>query len=997
MLTNEDMLTLVKASNSTLVGVVDVFAADLKCELGELTLQSVSTIFCSVRECPQFNFIVNSPSCHAADVSLIGPIYDYQSVTRYAGSIQPATCSNLSPANDPNRMILSLGRLSYVKKANDIDNPDYHLQESISLVCKPTYSISRALVSAYSDTASNGSAWNVAAPSGAASVQLAHVSGWDIAQGVLSSAESVAYTGEQFQGLGTQLIWTVGLQDTDQSSYRLDTFFAILCGHMPPDISDWFDVDALNTTSRHLYVSFAAQVAKQFLMVSAQESFIGTSFANENRLFVRVLSFGFMEALLVLLVVLAVLKLFWASKGVVTRDPGSVAGLVTILTQSPEFVASMQDTGPLDVRAIADRIRGHGYSIETGIGDWQPPFGIKTSSLRNCKEVSSTLESGQACRLKWWQPLALTLPARLLSLALLVALIVALELLYQHSQRHNGLVDVPVDDYSHYGWTYIPAFIMLSTGFLVSMVDFSAKIYQPYHALRNGAVPASRSILENPLGNIAIRGLWSAMRKRHYAIIATTLAMLLAPVLTIAVSGLYTAGSYELPVTVQPLSYFNFSSAESGGELMPGASLPVTNLLVENSLSFPSWTFNDLVLPKLKMDSANVSTNGTLSSLSTQIPAVRGTLKCIQIPAQDLVHANLSNSNGSSMLAFNLSTPDGCGNNCYNDDNTMKFCAPGSIGLPPGGGYFGSLFDGILGGANGRSNQIPVCPSKLAVWGMSSASKLEDITMAACYETIEQVSTNVTFQLPAYTISPSLPPLVIKSTAVNLTPLPEVILIDVSDALTTLNSSGELFDSFFSALVHGGNPLPVTYLATSSMLPEVTTAIGRLYGIVTAQSINIAYRFAFNSSTDTSAVNPAERGNFSGTLLNPNPVRLRQNAISTRILEGVLAMIFLCTALAFILLDTRRVLPKNPCSIAAVASLLAGSEMLGKGIIPDGAEWCDDEELRRRGVFEGYLFSMGWWADKHGERRRFGIDVGRADAEKPEKRLPFVKLRRKLF
>ena len=108
-------------------------------------------------------------------------------------------------------------------------------------------------------------------------------------------------------------------------------------------------------------------------------------------------------------------------------------------------------------------------------------------------------------------------------------------------------------------------------------------------------------------------------------------------------------------------------------------------------------------------------------------------------------------------------------------------------------------------------------------------------------------------------------------------------------------------------------------------------------------------------------------------------------------------MVLLCTALAFILLDTRRVLPKTPCSIAAVTSLLGRFGDAREGHHPWQAEWCGDKELHRRCVFDGCLFSTGWWADKHGERRRFGMDVARADAEKPEGDLPFMKSRKTCF
>ena len=63
-------------------------------------------------------------------------------------------------------------------------------------------------------------------------------------------------------------------------------------------------------------------------------------------------------------------------------------------------------------------------------------------------------------------------------------------------------------------------------------------------------------------------------------------------------------------------------------------------------------------------------------------------------------------------------------------------------------------------------------------------------------------------------------------------------------------------------------------------------------------------------------------------------------------------------------------------------SLLAGSEMVGREIVPAGAEFMSDKELAD--VFEGYLFSLGWWdtgakTSLLGERRRFGVDVGRVD------------------
>lgn len=99
----------------------------------------------------------------------------------------------------------------------------------------------------------------------------------------------------------------------------------------------------------------------------------------------------------------------------------------------------------------------------------------------------------------------------------------------------------------------------------------------------------------------------------------------------------------------------------------------------------------------------------------------------------------------------------------------------------------------------------------------------------------------------------------------------------------------------------------------------------------------------------------------------------------------------ICAAVTFLLGHTKNVLPKNPRSIAAMASLLAGSHLLDESIITPGSEWLTDEEWKERGLFEGMQFSMGWWMqDEEGPEgeqsdsehwsgeARFGIDIGTA-------------------
>jgi len=60
--------------------------------------------------------------------------------------------------------------------------------------------------------------------------------------------------------------------------------------------------------------------------------------------------------------------------------------------------------------------------------------------------------------------------------------------------------------------------------------------------------------------------------------------------------------------------------------------------------------------------------------------------------------------------------------------------------------------------------------------------------------------------------------------------------------------------------------------------------------------------------------------------------------------------------------------------MAGMKTLLAGSEMCERKVMPEGAEFMTDKGLET--ALQGWLFSLGWWGEGQGER--YGIDVGEA-------------------
>jgi hypothetical protein len=139
-----------------------------------------------------------------------------------------------------------------------------------------------------------------------------------------------------------------------------------------------------------------------------------------------------------------------------------------------------------------------------------------------------------------------------------------------------------------------------------------------------------------------------------------------------------------------------------------------------------------------------------------------------------------------------------------------------------------------------------------------------------------------------------------------------------------------------------------------------------LYRILMAQVLHADARIPAHTTTAT----------LSGTYTEPFRKRLQQNTLSTRLLQALHAALFLCAAVTYGFMGSRKVVPKNPHSIAAVGSLLADSRLLSRGFIPPGAEWWSDKEMIRNGLFAGLSLRMGWFDDGFGEPgRRFGIDI----------------------
>ncbi|KAL1637331.1 hypothetical protein SLS58_009340 [Diplodia intermedia] len=194
-------------------------------------------------------------------------------------------------------------------------------------------------------------------------------------------------------------------------------------------------------------------------------------------------------------------------------------------------------------------------------------------------------------------------------------------------------------------------------------------------------------------------------------------------------------------------------------------------------------------------------------------------------------------------------------------------------------------------------------------------------------------------------------------------------------------------DDLFESVVFGYQGIPIEEIYGPQNVDRLIGALNSRLQELIALELHTDYRIPLNASALSSPdLPPAVASmltNIQGSIVDDNHMRLFQNAVSTRILEGVLAAMVVCAIIHFILAPNTKILPKDPGSIAAKMSLFADSQMLAQ--MPEAAGGPGNGASGReclRDAFKGQTFSLGWWGGgEGGGTRRFGIDVGKADDE----------------
>lgn len=153
-------------------------------------------------------------------------------------------------------------------------------------------------------------------------------------------------------------------------------------------------------------------------------------------------------------------------------------------------------------------------------------------------EFSHPHTSGPTDAALSWRPLYLRRAVLLGFILVFILVIIAIESLLATSNQKNGIASNSVS--LHYLWTYGPTAFLTGVAALWARTEYQSKLVAPWIRLSQGAVPASRTLQLDYVGQFPPSAIFSSLRNRDYTVtIALTVSIIIKILITLS-TGLIT-------------------------------------------------------------------------------------------------------------------------------------------------------------------------------------------------------------------------------------------------------------------------------------------------------------------------------------------------------------------------------------------------------------------------------------------------------------------------
>jgi hypothetical protein len=756
----------------------------------------------------------------------------------------------------------------------------------------------------------------------------------------------------------------------------------------------FLNADTLHNIAETLFQGVMSQFAHQQLTVPDTASVSGSRSYSQDRLEMKFVSTLVVGIVFVLLSVFLCLIFSFKATGVIPRDPASIVTAATLLASSSMLAKNFENLGHASDADLEHFLYKSSYRSRMVSGA-ELGFIIERGETSYRNSVTSDKNSG------YWRPFPTSWLFAVSVGLYTCALIAVMEVLGHLSHRRQGIASIHISStWAHEFSTVIPAVTMLIASECYKAANGTVSSFIPFSSLYRGGVVASRSIMMKTAGRIHVINVVNGFRRRSPSLALISVAVFLGTFLSTIVAALYQIQPYSVSSPTEFIGIdqfkYDFQIDNSGPTDMPSDNTAglVLGLIEQQNASYPPFVYDELVYPEFMIPSHTISPSEN-ASIVVDLPAVRAALRCDFAPVDSMEIGYYYPNRGSTAYGVALNATLDLPEACH---------WPGLYSLPHGAtigllnqrdASYGSAIVNMLWDwiTNARQTNS-TCYSIGFIFGFFQYQNTHrsNITLMNCYQDIEIVNTTTTFFPTSMRIDPHSPPVIHEHTRRTVAPNMLYRLSDVFDFnlmdfhLKGIDddpgSTGDFtsqydvpMEPFYQAVIYGPEGVPASELVGIDNRKNLFNATQHLYRKYMALLIHNNMRYPLPSTS------PDSSPTYPGTITDPTALRMVQNPASKVALEVLLATMLVFTAIAYIMTPMRNVLPHSPCTIAGVMSLLAGSDLCRRAVIPEGTEFMTDKELEK--VFEGYLFGLGWFGTGGGgggvREERFGIDIGRAE------------------
>jgi hypothetical protein len=353
-----------KASNTTITATVDAFCPDLDCESVNNANFSIWDNFDNTHLPGAYGFTLNITDPKWPDIK--------------GGSLAGVPLASLAgyftwAYYNPRELLLWVGHVelddhNWTRPYFNSTRIYRNGKSSVSAIaCKPKYEIRRANI-----TMDGTEIREASLIMNDTSTTLPDVSAWSLLDYFQVSSASA------FDILsGTNADGSYSMDNVTIT----DSIFSMMNSTMArPTRESWMEPEFLMESARKSFQRIATQLVLSYVTEPVNGTSTGTVQWKENRLVLRPLSFYLIVALLVFLIGVAFVLYLRQPTGVVPRDPGSIAGLATIVASSAAINTALEGVGHSPDATEARLMALGPYHTTVGHDEEHRQFLIKVSS-----------------------------------------------------------------------------------------------------------------------------------------------------------------------------------------------------------------------------------------------------------------------------------------------------------------------------------------------------------------------------------------------------------------------------------------------------------------------------------------------------------------------------------------------------------------------------------------------------------------------------------------